>query len=441
MAVILFLQLLMPFLFIVFLAYKYNVLNLDYALVYYLGLFFIFYIFRGSILILGYDSIFPEMIVYRIFESSDYFLFNNLIFLWLLVFLGVYLLCRNRVFPTKFIPSISNNQSKLSLGHTHFFAFTISVISLVIFLDIYLKFKSIEGMMYYVRISEDFHLSKFIKLLPILALFISYLFLAKLIILKKQISNTKLIIWGSLAIFYVALNAFITIAFGDRSPIVLSSVAFILVLLIFSDKNPRKIVSSIFIVVVALGSALLLKSLRNVELGIESYDTGLLRDIASGLNLNIVDGLLSSISGLGDAFGLRYGYDFYLSIIGVVPRVLWDGKPEVINTGVWFASLFSNRIMGVPISPIGEWFINFHVIGVVVGGAISAYILLKFELNLLLNSKNIDNVFFFFIYFFQVFNLGFDNQTIRNLIFVLFIHFLYKIILHVNLGRKNESFS
>jgi oligosaccharide repeat unit polymerase len=72
--------------------------------------------------------------------------------------------------------------------------------------------------------------------------------------------------------------------------------------------------------------------------------------------------------------GLRWGEDFWAGLAALAPRALWPDRPP-FNPGAWFRQLYEPETQnGWPVTPIGEWLINFGWIGVAVGGAISGYL-------------------------------------------------------------------
>lgn len=115
----------------------------------------------------------------------------------------------------------------------------------------------------------------------------------------------------------------------------------------------------------------------NYELlrSIDSSGVSAPRRITKGLNIDTVDHFAILLQDF-DHSTFRYGLDFYHGAIGVVPRALWSEKPETISPGTWFKlHYYGSADAGLPFSVIGEWWINFGVIGVTVGMFLSGLFL------------------------------------------------------------------
>lgn len=94
--------------------------------------------------------------------------------------------------------------------------------------------------------------------------------------------------------------------------------------------------------------------------------------ITRGLNLNNYDAFLLAIRDFQGAETKRNGEDFANAFLGLVPRALWPDKPQFINVGDWFAQVYKpGKVSGTPVTLLGEWFLNFGILGLVVGGTLS----------------------------------------------------------------------
>lgn len=123
-----------------------------------------------------------------------------------------------------------------------------------------------------------------------------------------------------------------------------------------------------------IGIAMLLHSIRFAEVSAEEKYSSVASWVTRALNLNTYDTLLIVVRDWGGR-QLRYGADFWNGIIGLIPRGLWPEKPVIINSGNFFAAYYNpNKESGTPITTIGEWYSNFSVPGVAVGGALGGFI-------------------------------------------------------------------
>ncbi len=123
----------------------------------------------------------------------------------------------------------------------------------------------------------------------------------------------------------------------------------------------------------------LIVELQSVRLSAWGYDkeySSIFRKISSGLNHQFYDSYILLVKGIeSDWFsptGLHLGFDYLLGILGVIPRFLWPEKPEMVDPGIWFSTQFiPDATYGWPVSVIGEWWLNFGVVGSFIGGTLS----------------------------------------------------------------------
>ncbi len=192
--------------------------------------------------------------------------------------------------------------------------------------------------------------------------------------------------WSAIVVFLL-LGTY-TAMTGSRNSIVLPGVALTAGLwlysgnwrsAIFANRRPRKDIVMLglaFCVPMALLFALNLYRLVSVRGATISGDMFNLEEIMVSMNMNLFDGFAGVAKLVQNGLPLRDGQDFVLGFIGLIPRALWAGKPEVINTGVSVAQLFiPTRVFGLPISSPGEWYYNFGWYGPFVGGVVTGFIL------------------------------------------------------------------
>lgn len=68
----------------------------------------------------------------------------------------------------------------------------------------------------------------------------------------------------------------------------------------------------------------------------------------------------------------RNGTDFVNGFIGMIPRSLWREKPAQVLSGTWFRQVYEpTKANGWPLGSVGDWYLNFGYVGILVGGAIS----------------------------------------------------------------------
>lgn len=192
--------------------------------------------------------------------------------------------------------------------------------------------------------------------------------------------------WSAIVMFLL-LGTY-TAMTGSRNSIVLPGIALTAGLWLYTgnwrtaiiaNRRPRKDIVMLglaFCVPMALLFALNLYRLMSVRGATISGDMFNLEEIMVSMNMNLFDGFAGVARLVQNGLPLRDGQDFVLGFIGLIPRALWAGKPEVINTGVTVAQLFiPTRVFGLPISSPGEWYYNFGWYGPFVGGVVTGFIL------------------------------------------------------------------
>ncbi|MEM9891860.1 MAG: hypothetical protein AAF962_13425 [Actinomycetota bacterium] len=67
---------------------------------------------------------------------------------------------------------------------------------------------------------------------------------------------------------------------------------------------------------------------------------------------------------------------FMDGLLGVVPRLLWSGKPEGVAIGAEFRQIYEPQILnGWPVGGVGEWYLSFGWFGLLVGALLSGFLL------------------------------------------------------------------
>lgn len=158
------------------------------------------------------------------------------------------------------------------------------------------------------------------------------------------------------------------------------------------------------------------------------------------MNLTTFDGFAGMAQLIGEGLPTRDGEDFYLAIIGVIPRFMWPDKPTVINSGVAIAQIFEpTRKLGMPISGPGEWYYNFGLIGPFVGGMVTGLLLagmrdryrdwLTNPFSLMLGTRFIVDVL----------QLGFSNTTPRRYFTMVAPYFAFALAIELFKGGRRSS--
>jgi oligosaccharide repeat unit polymerase len=100
-------------------------------------------------------------------------------------------------------------------------------------------------------------------------------------------------------------------------------------------------------------------------------ERSLTRSLSNSLHLAEFDALSLAIKDAGSRYELREGADFRNGILAMVPRQILPER-EIFNVGGWFRQVYEpGKVNGWPVTVIGDWFVNFGWIGVVLGAALS----------------------------------------------------------------------
>lgn len=104
-----------------------------------------------------------------------------------------------------------------------------------------------------------------------------------------------------------------------------------------------------------------------------SWDIAVSRDLftttAISLHMTRFDSLMLVIQDFATGAALRNGEDFYNGLIMVIPRVFWPDKPSSLLIGQWFRQYYEpTAINGWTVGGPGEFLVNFGVVGVLMGG-------------------------------------------------------------------------
>ena len=95
------------------------------------------------------------------------------------------------------------------------------------------------------------------------------------------------------------------------------------------------------------------------------------RSVSLSLHFAEFDALMLALRDAGHQFEFRYGRDFYNGLVSWVPRSLLPER-ETYQIGGWFRRVYEpNRVNGWPVTVIGDWYINFGVLGVIFGAMLS----------------------------------------------------------------------
>lgn len=132
------------------------------------------------------------------------------------------------------------------------------------------------------------------------------------------------------------------------------------------------------IVVIALAGGLRMArdTLINGEVQEVYAEASLARQVSLGMNATYFDAAMLSFRDWPRDYALRNGEDFKTGVLGVVPRALWEDKPDAIAPGKWFRQVYEpEKVNGWPMGAAALWYLNFGWIGIALGGLLTGGLL------------------------------------------------------------------
>lgn len=233
-----------------------------------------------------------------------------------------------------------------------------------------------------------------------------------LMLITLNILLTSLSKYSILLLLTASVNSLL---YGERGTIVIC-----IIVLVFASLHNGRMKKTKFFVYLLISAVLLyaLGEMRTYAFNVAEensekfitetdYVFTLLYSLSGFFNLETYDHFLVVYQNLGQSLDYRLGYDFYLGLIGVIPRFLWESKPQIILLGGWFAEHYMPGTGGKPITAIGDYYINFGFIG-------AAFIMFFVGrvIRLFGEQKSSIAFSFFLIYFFFFTAFGIPGQNL-----------------------------
>ena len=320
--------------------------------------FFIYIIVTFSRLVFLYKN--PEYYINKryLFGSELREQILNTFFLTLLA-LYTYIIAFN-VNKKRFkINKLTLNERKLKLTICLIRIFCLIIY--LIFFKIYLSSGNIIQMVFDIRLGYVSNI--YILKQAIILIFLINFFLINVIneVNLKDRYFKKLL---SLQIFI----SFLFLIIGDRN-------LFIFLILSFFYINPikftfKKVIQLSSILILITSIAFFMKSARdsvfsgNEDIVIENQSFGIQQffNTVNGQNIDNFVLLQNDFNSLDD---FLFGQHFLYGTIGLIPRSIWENKPESITSGQWFRErYYPSTIGGKPITSFGEQYVNFGILGI-----------------------------------------------------------------------------
>lgn len=184
--------------------------------------------------------------------------------------------------------------------------------------------------------------------------------------------------WALVAIICFAINAFSIYAWGHRYSVAMATMALVAGYNYFVRRlSWAELLSfAILFLAVFIGLRLFRDALFFEPDVLTPVSEGnVWRKMAVAMHGSQFDALMLAIRDVDLSSGLRWGEDFLAGFAAMIPRQIWPDRP-IFNIGHWFRQMYEPHTQnGWPITPVGEWLVNFGWIGVAIGGALSGYLL------------------------------------------------------------------
>ena len=101
----------------------------------------------------------------------------------------------------------------------------------------------------------------------------------------------------------------------------------------------------------------------------------IVRQLSVATNSVYYDAYLLAVRDWPSRHRYRGGTDIFNGAVGVIPRAIWAGKPEIVAPGAWFRQVYeSKNVNGWPMGGAGVWYLNFGRVGLVIGGLITGLV-------------------------------------------------------------------
>jgi hypothetical protein len=255
-------------------------------------------------------------------------------------------------------------------------AFTVTV-------ALWIRYGGPAGLLQASKVDRDIADSRALRSVPMLAALVGVAAFFSV----RHAPLQRLIVLG-----LIAANGYLSWTWGARDVPVLSVVALLAGSLIFGTagrraarradghwlRDPRWRRRFLAVPVLALLLAFSLRTARDTVLWGELAPTiegqGAVRQVAVATNLTFYDALLLYLDDWPDRFDFTDGADFVDGSVAAVPSILVGEQEPFVSPAVQLAQTYIERNNGFPATPVGDWYVNLGVPGVVLGGLLSGLI-------------------------------------------------------------------
>jgi hypothetical protein len=354
-------------------------------------MFFLFYLFRDIVLSFGWDTIYPDGL-FQPTQVGPALLKTSLILsLFLIMFIVGYLICRPlggavaRGFPIAWkVPEV---------GKLRRLMIVLTIIATAVTAGLLARYGTFGGILRAGKVTKSLGGLYFLRVFPAIASVVSASLCLTLLQRRREgrPSNRPLV---ATSLFCALLNAAYVYLWGSRA--VIAAVLFIFVagqwqlgrgmvgssspkLERRSARTGQRRIRMLLTIGLLIGAVFGLRLIRDTALSGHVSKTiqgeSEVRRFSVASNSTHFDATVLAIRDWPSTYGYRDGEDFITGLDGIVPRTVWAGKPTDIADGAWFRQVYQPAVKnGWPLSAVGDWYLNFGLLGVTAGGLISGLI-------------------------------------------------------------------
>lgn len=327
-------------------------------------------LFRPGVLLLGLDVpdpwyVFPG----RLDDVVNAPLASGAV--WLLAFLvGFVGLGRVGELASNVLPTVHRevNLSRLAAG-----CIVSSAVSVLLAIDV-IASVGFENAIASVRRDNYFLGFKFLEALPQTAGVISAVSAALVLDLRARNWIRVPRAYSAAVIGSLIVTSSVSLLFGNRSAALLPAFFVAVSYLFILGKGGRALRYALPILFIV--GVLFVTQVRQSALPAHSSsDVAVVPRVSAALNLNNFDHLALLMRDWSQYAYPHPGQDFVTGASAVIPRFIWEDKPEHVSPGIWLrAQYVPTTHTGWPLAMWGEWYVNFGSIGILLSGIFAGII-------------------------------------------------------------------
>jgi hypothetical protein len=342
------------------------------------------YVFRATLLGLGLDGPYPD----RYFQFGGPVVLVNI---YLTIFLcavaaGLYAGSQANLRFRLILPAVS---ARVDARKMFFAASVATGVWVLVMGFLVVRYGGFNGIVRAAKVDKQLAGLFFLQVFPVLG---TNLALATLFTVQRERVGRISIRQRQMVLACVSYSLFNGIGvyyWGARALLVITVVQAIIGYLLFRPQGRRPtiwttrrrlFVAICLALVLGVGLVLGLRILRDQALSrqVSGAISGqsVVRQISVSSNSVSYDAFLLAVRDWPSKHRLRGGVDIYNGVVGAIPRAIWSGKPTAITPGAWFRQVYEPRTRnGWPMGPVGIWYLNFGLLGVIIGGLLTGLLL------------------------------------------------------------------